>query len=569
MTPEPGAVFGPYELISHLGEGGMATVWLAERRGAQGFRRKVALKLLHPEAARDTKFVDQLRLEANTCASMDHPNVVAVQDFVEFEENFGLVMAHVNGWTLEHILKHIPALPPRVGLEIIQGLCRGLAYAHDLTDEDGDPINLVHRDLKPGNIMLDRSGTVKLMDFGIVKSSTHDLKTAVGVTKGTPAFMSPEQCFGNQLDRRSDIFALGSIFYEMFVGVPLYHSPGENHMKILRRIGDTEDDAMDEKLDALIPQLGEQIVGIMRGCLRREVQDRFQHASEIVDLTTPLIPIARGPSILSWLRATDLDGMPAAPAASDPSSVLDLSEVDWPDAEPEVDIHAGTQVSPSAVPIMEPASSIEVAALRDTRDGPVLPKQKELAPKKQPFVPSNRLAAAIAALGVLVLIIGGAVWWSQRPTAVAHMPPEPTVEQTTLEEVLTDLTITDEPTPTPTPEVAVEATPRPTPEPTPAPTREPTPRPTPEPTPEPVAEATETGKLTVFTQPSTIVFIDGRRIGETGRNTRNMELSAGPHTVRMECMVCEGEFEGKVEEISVEVPAGGRETVRRNWRTSD
>ena len=566
MTPEPGAVFGPYELISHLGEGGMATVWLAERRGAQGFRRKVALKLLHPEAARDTKFVDQLRLEANTCAPMDHPNVVAVQDFVEFGGNFGLVMAHVNGWTLEHILKYVPALPPRVGLEIIQGLCRGLAYAHDLTDEDGSPINLVHRDLKPGNIMLDRSGTVKLMDFGIVKSSTHDLKTAAGVTKGTPAFMSPEQCFGNPLDRRSDIFALGSIFYEMFVGTPLYHNPsdpGENHMRILRRIGDTEDDEMDEKLDALIPQLGDQIVGILRGCLRREAQDRFQHASEIVDLTTPLIPIARGPSILSWLRATDLDGEPSSPAAKNTISELDLGNVDWGEL--------GLSESSGDIPVMEPASSIKVAALRATRDSPVSPKQDKPAPKKQPFVPSNRLAAAIAALGVLVLVIGGAIWWSQRPTAVAHAPPQPTPETTTPEEVLADLTITVEATPTP--EVAVEATPRPTPEPTATPVREPTPtptpRPTPEPTPEPVAEVAETGKLTVFTQPSTIVFIDGQRIGETGRNTRNMELPAGPHTVRMECMVCEGDFEGKVEEISVDIPAGGRETVRRNWRISD
>ncbi len=224
---------GQYKVISELGAGGFATVFKAIVQGELGFERPVALKVLHAHVTRgDPEIVKMLADEARLMAMMQHPNIVYVQWFGQLDHPdegrvFAMLMEFVQGRTLRSLLEEgrrdDRPLPLSVLLDVYIDVARALAFAHTLKDPFGVPLALVHRDLKPDNVMVSAQGVVKLLDFGIAKATGRlASKTATDMVRGTVQYMSPEQVKGSEgLDFRSDLFSFGAMLYEAVTGLRL------------------------------------------------------------------------------------------------------------------------------------------------------------------------------------------------------------------------------------------------------------------------------------------------------------------------------------------------------------
>ena len=206
----PGRVLGGrYELGPLLGTGGMASVFEGTDRVLE---RRVAVKVLHPRIARDPSYVERFRREATIAATLSHPGVVSVFDTGEDDGVRFIVMEHVEGHTLAEEIAREGALPPERAAAIGAAVCEALAAAHAR--------GLVHRDVKPGNVMLDAGGRVKVMDFGIARADSADTLTKTAMVMGTAAYLSPEQARGERADPRSDLYALGCVLHAMLTGEP-------------------------------------------------------------------------------------------------------------------------------------------------------------------------------------------------------------------------------------------------------------------------------------------------------------------------------------------------------------
>lgn len=225
-------VFGRYRLLRELGQGGMATVYLAEVIGPGGFARRVALKLVHPHLGRKESFQQLFLREARLGGLLSHPNVVQTLDFGSVDGQTYLVMELVEGVSLDRLIEHQryhgQLLPDFVLLQLAIQLCRGLSHAHQALDSNDQPLHLVHRDLKPSNVLIGRYGEVKIADFGIARADLDfDLTRESGVIKGTTLYMSPEQAGGVRgIDHRSDLFTLGLILFEAYSLRPFHDAAG-------------------------------------------------------------------------------------------------------------------------------------------------------------------------------------------------------------------------------------------------------------------------------------------------------------------------------------------------------
>ncbi|MBN2800633.1 MAG: serine/threonine protein kinase [Deltaproteobacteria bacterium] len=217
-TPLPQLISDRYEPIGKLGEGGMAEVWLCEKHGMAGFRRRVVLKFLKPDDARDPEFIEMFVDEAQVGALLDHPNIPRVEELGEQAGIPFMVQEFVDGPSLHQILKASKdPLDQRFVAQVIADVARALHYAHEARGRDGRPLNLVHRDVSPTNILVAAKGQVKLIDFGVAKFEQRDTKTQAGQLKGKIRYMSPEFFRGNA-SHKSDLFALGVTFYALLVG---------------------------------------------------------------------------------------------------------------------------------------------------------------------------------------------------------------------------------------------------------------------------------------------------------------------------------------------------------------
>jgi serine/threonine-protein kinase len=218
--PFPSRV-GRYRVLGPLGVGGMASVYLAVAEGAAGFSREVALKVLHPHLLSDPHLVAQFLTEARIAAKIRHPNVVPVTDVEQDRSWAYLVMDFVEGASLAELrraARPLGGIPPRIWGRWLADALSGLHAAHELTDERGEPLGLVHRDFSPQNILVGRDGSARLSDFGVVKVTSGDQRTASGIVKGKVNYMSPEQVRGEALDRRCDVWAAGVVAWELVTG---------------------------------------------------------------------------------------------------------------------------------------------------------------------------------------------------------------------------------------------------------------------------------------------------------------------------------------------------------------
>ncbi|MGB5546012.1 MAG: serine/threonine-protein kinase [Polyangiales bacterium] len=234
-------LLGPYHIERRLAAGGMAEVFVARREGLHGFQKRVALKRILPQFSSDPDFVWMFIDEARLAALLEHPNIVQVFDFGTMGDDLVLVMELVDGSNVSRLLRAAPPdspIPWDVALHIAYQTAQALEYAHHASDEKGESLEFVHRDVSPANILLSRTGHVKLTDFGIATVRSRAPTTEDGQVRGKLGYMSPEQVLGKELSGKSDVFTLSTVLAEMLIGEPLFQ--GESELNVLLQIRDAD-----------------------------------------------------------------------------------------------------------------------------------------------------------------------------------------------------------------------------------------------------------------------------------------------------------------------------------------
>src|SRR4051812_29165255 len=271
--------FGKYEIIRRIATGGMAEIYLARALGIEGFEKLVVLKRILPQYADDEDFVNMFLDEARLAATLHHSNVVQVYDIGAVDGQYFLSMEFLHGQDGRQLIKAASqqsgGLPLEHALSIVMGICAGLHYAHEHT-VDGTPLNLVHRDVSPQNVFITYDGNVKLLDFGIARASSRLSQTRGNSLKGKIAYMSPEQCGGLPLDRRSDVFSAAIILWELTTGRRLY--TGDSDFEVMRKLRE-EDPPRPSTVGFAYPLALERIV--LKG-LKRDREERYASAEELL-----------------------------------------------------------------------------------------------------------------------------------------------------------------------------------------------------------------------------------------------------------------------------------------------
>ncbi len=273
---------GPYVLKSKIAMGGMAELFEADYEREDGFRRKVAIKRIRPHLAENPEFVKMFTREARLAALLQHPNIVQIFDYGKIDSAYFIAMEYIDGKNLGDILAAMKiGLPVAQAVHIVSEICKGLDYSHNRVDEDtGTPLDIVHRDISPQNMLISCKGEVKISDFGISKAQSEPNLTQAGIIKGKLAYMSPEQALGQPLDRRADIFALGLLFHETLTGLRVFRF--DNEIEAIRAIPQRDI----EPLTAIMKQIPEALDRIVMHCLEKDRDKRYQNAADIyADLT--------------------------------------------------------------------------------------------------------------------------------------------------------------------------------------------------------------------------------------------------------------------------------------------
>lgn len=273
--------FGKYYLLERINVGGMAEVFKAKTCGVEGFERLLAVKRILPNIAEDDEFIEMFIDEAKIAVQLNHANIAQIFDLGRVGESFFIALEYVHGKDLRAIFDRGRALhepmPISQACFIIMKVCEGLDYAHNKRDSNGREMHIVHRDVSPQNILISYEGEVKLVDFGIAKAAGKASKTRAGILKGKFGYMSPEQVRGLPLDRRSDIFSVGIVLYELLTGERLF--TGESDFSTLEKVRNVEILPPSTYNPRIIGEL-EQI--ILRA-LAKDVEDRYQNAIDLHD----------------------------------------------------------------------------------------------------------------------------------------------------------------------------------------------------------------------------------------------------------------------------------------------
>mgnify|MGYP001500085282 CR=1 FL=1 len=270
-----------YELLGELATGGMATVYFGRQRGAFGFSRTVAIKSMHPQLAKDPAFRAMFIDEANLTARIKHPNVVPTLDIVASSTKLLIVMEYVEGVSLSVLLRAARAqnrkLPVPVVVAIVRDMLEGLHAAHELTDDAGAPLSVVHRDVSPQNLLVGVDGIARVVDFGVAKATGRSYQTQTGEIRGKVGYMAPEQMFGEAIDRRVDVYASGVVLWEALVTDRLFNAPTDAALILVVMQGTVTPPSL-----ARGERLPEALDQLVRRALSRDPQSRFATAAEML-----------------------------------------------------------------------------------------------------------------------------------------------------------------------------------------------------------------------------------------------------------------------------------------------
>jgi serine/threonine protein kinase len=279
--------FGRYRLLCRIASGGMANLYLARFLRDTTFGKIIAIKRIHEHLAQDEVFCGMLVDEARLCARLCHPNVVQVMELGSARDTLYIAMEYVEGENLKALLRRAQPSYAHCA-RIVAGVAAGLHHAHELCDGEGQPLEVVHRDVSPQNILISYEGEVKLVDFGVVKARNNLQQTGHKVIKGKFAYMAPEQVTGGAVDRRTDVFALGVVLYEITTGRRLFRakSPVESvdkvqHLKI-------------PPPSRLVPGYPRPLEEVVMTALQRDPARRFQSAGALEDALSELVLQASG-----------------------------------------------------------------------------------------------------------------------------------------------------------------------------------------------------------------------------------------------------------------------------------
>jgi len=450
-----GLRLGRYEVVKYLASGGMAQVLLARSSGIEGFERFVVIKRIHPERAREDHVVNMFLDEARLAASLHHTNIVQVHDIGEERGEYFFAMDYIHGEDLRRILTILcerqEVIPIEHIVTIVMSAAAALHYAHEARGPDRKPLHIVHRDVSPANIIVGYDGNVKVVDFGIAKAALRSSETQSGTLKGKIAYMSPEQCMGESIDRRSDVFALGIVLYELMTVRRLFKGSSDfltmsaivagNVPKPSEHRADLppELEAICLKALAHIPSERYQSAEAMRSALEQFAADRSLRTSTA--------------KLAEWMAA--LFGRRPEPWLVDGDSIKPVVGVDFDRADtglaqtptpgkrmftpPPGSLLARARrklASPIGVPVLATPPAVAAAApAKPARDNiwTNTPTAQLAAPIEATPAPARRrrrrvaVAAALPVIAILAVIatrvVGGGD--GSAPAAVGEAPPPP------------------------------------------------------------------------------------------------------------------------------------------------
>ncbi len=270
--------FGRYELIKKIATGGMAEIFLARQAGIEGFEKLLVLKRILPHLAESEEFVEMFLHEARVAVRLNHPNIVQIYDLGEEGGSYFIAMEYIHGEDARRIWRSCEkagmTLPIPLACRIAIDAAAGLYYAHNKTDAAGNPLNIIHRDISPQNLLISFEGAVKVVDFGIAKAADQATQTKSGVLKGKYSYMSPEQASGLEIDQRTDQFALGIVLYELLTFQRLFKR--SNEIQTLTAVAEC-----DVKPPSTInPNIPPELDAIVMKALSKEREDRFKDLQE-------------------------------------------------------------------------------------------------------------------------------------------------------------------------------------------------------------------------------------------------------------------------------------------------
>ncbi len=407
QLPQP---FGKYILLNKIAMGGMAEIFRAKTIGAEGFEKEVVIKRILPHYTEDEAFVTMFIDEARVSSGLNHPNIVGIYDFDRQDDTYYIAMEYVAGKDLKRvsdvaIKKNRPLTVGEVAFVTVE-TCKGLHYAHTKRDK-GQPLNIVHRDVSPHNVMVSYDGEVKVMDFGIAKAAARSTKTRAGTVKGKCAYMSPEQARGKDLDGRSDMFAVGVMMWEMLTNRRLF-------------AGETDFETLSNVLKAEVPpassintEVPPELDAILMKCLAK---DRDQRQADCKELARELE---------TWMRSANVQ----TDAADFAKCMAEIFEEDIKALEEmhANDAKASTVVGQMATRARTGSSQASVQAVRSQTNLPQMPtsdartialdishgtgSNRTMAVDSAHAAPKKSNTGLWVAVGVLVAGGGGAAWY--------------------------------------------------------------------------------------------------------------------------------------------------------------
>jgi len=430
--PEPGSQasaspplllpYGQYVLVRKLAEGGMAEIFLAKLLGADGFERNVVIKRMLSNLSSIPDFVEMFRDEARLAARLSHPNIIQIHELGFIDGCYYICMEYLAGEDFSTALRHQGKkrqyTPMPITLRVLVDAARGLHYAHDFTNEEGDPLHIVHRDISPSNLYVTYQGQVKVLDFGIAKAASRVVQTRTGVVKGKYIYMAPEQAQGKEVDRRADVFSLGVSLYESLTNVRPFAR--ENDLAILNAL--LQSDFMPPA--QLRRDLPPELEAVVLKAMALKPEDRFATAADFADAiehsVKGKVPLATHKELSEYLRTqfgeerfatktriptlASLSAMSAQMGVTPPKSMVFASSGVLPAAQ-------ASQSQPprrdSATNIVPPPDSAQTAAAGRPR----------------------RLGLLLGVMGGAVLLLGGggfAAWRGLSKPATPEVVATPT-----------------------------------------------------------------------------------------------------------------------------------------------
>jgi TonB family protein len=277
--PKDGVKFGQYVLLEKIATGGMAEVWKARMRGVEGFQKTVAIKKILPHLSDNQDFIEMFVDEAKLAAQLNHNNIIHIYDLGKIQSSYYIAMEYIDGHDLKTILRRgeerDQPMQVELALFIASKIAAALDYAHRKHDFEGKDLGLVHRDVSPQNVLVSQDGDIKLCDFGIAKAASKASHTQAGALKGKLQYMSPEQAWGRSIDKRSDIFALAAVLFEMLTGKKLF--TGDNELSILEQVREARVALPSEINDEVTPEIDR----IVLKALQKDPAARYQTAGEM------------------------------------------------------------------------------------------------------------------------------------------------------------------------------------------------------------------------------------------------------------------------------------------------